>query len=227
MFHRKNNRLGNKELYQKNNWYFITLVEASRKCIFSSISRTEVACNSPKIFESCSGIVHNPFLNIEQNSISNYNVETQPNTGKIEQAPDYELQVTPLLSEIGKVIESNWFYLETLFSDISLKDFVIMPNHIHFILELGNNPSWKNLQKPTDLGNIIKALKSKSVVDSKKLGIFHDSTFWQRSYYDHIIRDESELLRIREYIRDNPKQWELDILNPINERKYKEKFSKH
>jgi REP element-mobilizing transposase RayT len=219
MFHRKNNRLGIKELYQKNNWYFITLVEANRKCIFSTIES--------------SGVVHNPFLNIEQNTISNSNVEIQTNTAKVEQKPNSELQATPLLnestpllSEIGKVIESNWFYLETLFSDISLKDFVIMPNHIHFILELGNNPAWKNLQKPTDLGNIIKALKSKSVVDSKKLGIFHDSTFWQRSYYDHIIKDESELLRIREYIRNNPMQWELDILNPINEKKYKEKFNK-
>jgi REP element-mobilizing transposase RayT len=207
MFRRKNNRLEIKELYQKNNWYFITLVEVNRKCIFSTINSSGVDCNS--------------LLNTEQSLILN---SDEPNTTEILPKPDSELQATPLLTKIGEVIESNWFYLETLFSDISLKDFLIMPNHVHFILELGSNPSWRNSQKPTNLGNIIKALKSKSVVDSKKLRIFNDSTFWQRSYYDHIIRDESELLRIREYIRNNPMQWELDILNPINEKKYKEKF---
>jgi REP element-mobilizing transposase RayT len=217
MFRRKGNRLGIKELYQKNNWYFITLVEAHRRCIFSSVQSRGIACN--------------PTVEIKQNIVSNVDKNQEQN--KIVVPPHSELQATPqlnestpVLTEIGKIIESNWFYLETLFSDISLKDFLIMPNHIHFILELGNNPSWRNAKKPTDLGNIVKALKSKSVVDSKKLGIFDDSTFWQRSYHDHIIRDESELVRIREYIKNNPAQWELDILNPINEKKYKEKYTK-
>lgn len=133
-------------------------------------------------------------------------------------------QATPLLTLIGNVIESNWFYLEDLFEDVILKDFLIMPNHLHFIIELGQNPRWRNKQISADLGNIIKALKSKSVVDCKKKGLFEGSTLWQKSYYDHIIRDEDDLLRIRLYIQNNPLQWQLDILNPINNEKYQTKF---
>ena len=41
-----------------------------------------------------------------------------------------------------------------------------------------------------------------------------DKKLWQRNYYEHVIRDENELNRIREYIINNPLQWELDENNP-------------
>ena len=42
------------------------------------------------------------------------------------------------------------------------------------------------------------------------------NTFWQKSFYDHIIRNNTDLLRIQEYIINNPINWELDTLNPNN-----------
>ena len=42
------------------------------------------------------------------------------------------------------------------------------------------------------------------------------NTFWQKSFYDHIIRNDTDLLRIQEYIMNNPINWELDALNPNN-----------
>jgi REP element-mobilizing transposase RayT len=41
-------------------------------------------------------------------------------------------------------------------------------------------------------------------------------TLWQRNYYDHVIRDENELSRIREYIHNNPLKWDLDRENPLS-----------
>ncbi len=49
---------------------------------------------------------------------------------------------------------------------------------------------------------------------ARKLG--YDNFGWQRNYYEHVIRDESELGRICEYIRANPLNWEADENNPAN-----------
>lgn len=47
---------------------------------------------------------------------------------------------------------------------------------------------------------------------------------WQRSFYDHIIRNENELNKIREYIINNPKNWKEDRNNPVNIGNEKEKI---
>ena len=40
---------------------------------------------------------------------------------------------------------------------------------------------------------------------------------WQRNYWEHVVRNEAELASLREYIRNNPAQWELDRLNPFRD----------
>jgi putative transposase len=188
MFHRKNNRLGNKELYQKNNWYFVTICIQDRKCIFEMLH-----CDN----------------------FNNGDTEVASTTGVV----------------ISSLIQVTYFY-----NDIELLDWVVMPNHLHFVVKFKQKPSGPHSEKLISLGDFVKSFKvafQKKIVEATSVSPFikeqmpcdfNYHKFWQRSYYDHIIRDESELLRIREYIRDNPKQWELDILNPINERKYKQKF---
>ena len=79
-----------------------------------------------------------------------------------------------------------------------------MPNHIHFILVVNqlNGVPWSS--RPTQLiPKVITALKRMS---NKKVGF----DLWQTSYYDHIIRNEQELLETRKYIDENPIKWELD-----------------
>jgi hypothetical protein len=54
---------------------------------------------------------------------------------------------------------------------------------------------------------------------AKYINQLHDATghpFWQRNYYEHIIRNENELNRIREYIQNNPLEWDLDRENPLS-----------
>jgi putative transposase len=63
------------------------------------------------------------------------------------------------------------------------------------------------------LGDVIRAFKSLSAIHVNRL-LMRSGPLWQRNYYEHIIRDEDELNRIREYITHNPMQWELDRENP-------------
>ncbi len=230
MFQRKSNRLDIPELYKKNNTFFVTIVEAQRRCLFSNIESRGEACepqSDTQFKEKSSGELHEPPIDIKNKEESLENIRNLNNI--VSRASPLHHNLTPQVfnssTPIGKIIKSNWFYLETLFSDIVLGDFLIMPNHIHFIIELKENPKWKQSAKPILLSNIISALKSKSVTDCKKKGLFDEQTFWQKSYYDHIVRGEDDLLKIRKYIEQNPTKWNLDILNPVNEVKYKKQFN--
>ncbi|MEI6728819.1 MAG: transposase [bacterium] len=118
----------------------------------------------------------------------------------------------PILTEYGIIIENNWNYLKELFEEIELIDYVIMPNHFHAIIGLGNSPRWKIKGTATDLGNIIKAFKSKCTNDAKKLG-FKDKRFWHKSYHEKIIREQIDFQRIQKYIALNPYNW-LAKFNP-------------
>ncbi len=109
-----------------------------------------------------------------------------------------------------------------------LDEFVIMPNHVHGVIFIGNDdvgvqnleplqmdgPRENNFQQivPKSIGAIIRGFK---------IGItkwYRQNTdvynVWQRNYYDRIIRDEDELNRIREYIIYNPAKWAEDKENP-------------
>lgn len=121
------------------------------------------------------------------------------------------------LNKCGKIVDQQWQWLKQNFPYVDLDTFVIMPNHFHGILIIndvgtGLDPS---LQKILPLSNIIGAFKTTS---SKKI---HAAGFldfsWQRSFYDHVIRKDESLDKIRKYILNNPRQWDLDKENPKNQ----------
>ena len=102
------------------------------------------------------------------------------------------------LTEYGKSVER---YIQTI---PGIDKYVIMPNHIHMIvlLENGNGSMWAST--PTkSLSDIIRSFK---VLTSKAAG----ESLWQRSFYDHVIRNEQEYLRVWQYIDDNPAHWAED-----------------
>ena len=79
-----------------------------------------------------------------------------------------------------------------------------------------NNPNLINETPSTSLGKIVAYFKYQSTKYINR----HRNTFrirlWQRNYHDHIIRDDTDLQRLREYIQINPMKWELDQLHPDN-----------
>jgi REP element-mobilizing transposase RayT len=209
MFTRKANRLNQKYLYSSNNWYFITICVEQKSNILGELLDAKIQLN-----------------------------------------------------ELGKIVEAEWFNLPSIFTNLELKDFVIMPNHFHFILELRSPVVQKNIEKNCYLGDIISRLKNnsrKKIVEFVEAGLsrqitskenksflktlnngetgsplqtknekikienifpylknFNYHKIWQKSFYDHVIRDEKDLRRIQEYIQFNHLNWHLDELNPDN-----------
>ena len=171
--------------------------------------------------------------------------------------------------ESWKMIEKYWLDLEKEYSNIKLYDYVIMPNHFHWIIEIKNKnqkcdckicrdtpcgyPDWqiyfpntnqysynmqknyfllddKDINKPWisikdthkgcpynryTISNIIWWFKSKTTdeyikwVYNKKYKVF-DKRLWQKGFYENIIRDEKWYIKIRDYIINNPYNWQED-----------------
>jgi putative transposase len=105
--------------------------------------------------------------------------------------------------ELEKILTQQWQELPQRFPGITLDRFVIMPDHLHFII-------WINAHVPSSptLPQIVGAYKSLSAVawlrHLKEIGSEVSGRIWQKGYDDRIIRDEEELERIRRYIENNP-----------------------
>lgn len=113
-----------------------------------------------------------------------------------------------ILSDYGKIVEKYIQSIERAYSDITLMNYVIMPNHIHMIAMLysDSNIYQKSTTKSSvndDIPVMISALKK---LVNKEIGY----NIWQRSYHDHIIRSETAFHTIWEYVDSNPARWKKD-----------------
>ena len=119
------------------------------------------------------------------------------------------------LTNIGNIIKKSYINLENEYENIKLHDYVIMPNHIHVIIEICDRADTG--PAPT-IGDIICSYKTRTtglILKGIKEGKFKpfNKRLWQRNYYEHIIRDEKELYRITQYIQYNPLNWDKDKYN--------------
>ena len=111
----------------------------------------------------------------------------------------------PLLenSELRKILEENWNALPQRFPAVTLDEFIIMPDHIHFIIWLHPDGD-----RHPELGDVMKAYKSltgRAALNYLRMNEqINRNQFWQRGYYDHVIRNEADLQEKRAYIRNNP-----------------------
>jgi len=114
-----------------------------------------------------------------------------------------------IVYDAGEMITDVWNSLSKYYKGIKTHQFVVMPNHIHGIIELENSE--------LDLSEIIRRYKTFTTrqyiieIENNSWQPF-SKKLWQRNYYEHIIRDEKSWIKIQEYIQNNPKQWEEDIL---------------
>ncbi len=136
--------------------------------------------------------------------------------------------------QLKTIIGKQWQDLPERFSGVILDEFVIMPNHFHGIIifrrgipcgcpgfetEDHHGKSQGHPQGAALLGEVIGAFKSLCVNDWLKIIKEDDlnatGKFWQKNYYEHIIRNDIEMTQIRQYIIDNPLKWESDRENPL------------
>jgi REP element-mobilizing transposase RayT len=146
-------------------------------------------------------------------------------------------------TQLRQIVETQWHRLPERFPGVVLDEFVIMPNHFHGIivfcgdtprgypgsapLQSGSpqnlipaetgHPQGALLRGPT-VGDVVGAFKSLCVNAWLKVirseGTNATGKFWQNNYYEHVIRDQGEMDRIRRYIAENPLRWEFDRENP-------------
>ena len=117
-------------------------------------------------------------------------------------------------SPLGAIVAEEWQHTDSLRPEIILDEFIVMPNHFHAILWIKTGPSIKSQAKAGpksgSVGAIIAQFKAASTRRINSLRNSPGITFWQRNYFDRIIRDDEELNRTRHYIRLNPYQWAGD-----------------
>ncbi len=116
-------------------------------------------------------------------------------------------------SEVGHMVISVWREMPLTFPQATLDSWVLMPNHFHGLILLDAD----HVETNPALGDIMKWFKS--ITTNRYIHSVRDHGWprfdghlWQRNYYDHIVRNEADLNRIREYIENNPATWEADQL---------------
>lgn len=127
------------------------------------------------------------------------------------------------LSEYGWIVKSEIENITSIRQECLIHEYVIMPNHLHLIVEIisvgydGNRTDLHNtlradchlplqdqpLQWKKSVSNMVQGLKG---AVTRRIGF----SLWQRSFHDHIIRNQSDYDRIAEYVKNNPMRWETD-----------------
>ena len=134
------------------------------------------------------------------------------------------------LNDEGRMVERWWLELSKKFPTIEIDQYIIMPNHLHGII-------WVQYQKVVGadlrvcpdvtqgahtgapLPTIVqwfKTMTSNEYIRNVKSNGWppFQGKLWQRNYYEHILRNENELIRTSEYILNNPARWAEDENNP-------------
>ena len=133
------------------------------------------------------------------------------------------------LNEYGEIAREEWGKTAEIRRGIELDEFVIMPNHMHGILWIEGRgtkhraPTIEQFGKPTSntIPTIIRGFKSSVTkrINTKRADFnLPLMTVWQRNYFEHVIRDERDLFNVRQYIQNNPKNWEEDENFPLVKR---------
>ena len=149
-----------------------------------------------------------------------------------------------VLNNIGQIACEEWKRTGELRDHIELDAWIVMPNHFHAIIWLTNEPDdnasvvvgaqraaplqqhtappssndWKINVTPKSLGAVVRAFKSAVTRPVNQLNNTAGAPFWQRNYYEHIIRNDPALMSIRTYINNNPGNWLADQLHPDHPR---------
>lgn len=135
------------------------------------------------------------------------------------------------LNDAGQMIRAVWHQIPDHFLNADIDEFIVMPNHFHGIIVINNagaqfiapcdrHPTNQNNKEgainhaPTAVGEIVRAFKARCTHAINQIQNTPGHPVWQRNYYEHVIRSEEGMNRIRQYISENPMGWSEDENNP-------------
>jgi len=135
-----------------------------------------------------------------------------------------------ILNDAGKMIGRWWNELKNKYANIEIDEYVVMPNHCHGIINIVGSVGADQRVCPNNMGEHagsplqgrpiyemiqwFKTMTTNEYIRNVKQNRWEpfDGKLWQRNYYEQIVRDEISLRRVREYIINNPRQWQQDKL---------------
>lgn len=135
-----------------------------------------------------------------------------------------------LLSEIGKIVQEEWDKSFEIRAELFCDAFIIMPNHIHAIVHIENNDTIVEThgrasirseqtqsvnhgvayRAPKSVSSFVGGFKSAATTRINKFRNTPGRPVWQSRFHDHIIRNDGEFHRIKNYIETNPEHWKDD-----------------
>ena len=141
-----------------------------------------------------------------------------------------------VLSEAGVLVWEAWEALPDLFPLVHLDTFVVMPSHVHGIIEIWQDANLNRrgvinhaptparracghgdglMADPrTTLGKVVRACKARAIRPVNETRGTLGAKVWQRSHWERVLRNERELRLAREYVLQNPLRWHLDRYGP-------------
>jgi REP element-mobilizing transposase RayT len=119
-----------------------------------------------------------------------------------------------LLNPAGDMIALWWEKISQKYADVELDHWVVMPNHFHAIVVICRDVSMPDRTALSDVIRWFKTMTTTAYIRGVRAEQWEPfvGSLWQRNYYDHIVRDDADLQRIREYIEYNPARWHADTL---------------
>jgi REP element-mobilizing transposase RayT len=189
--------------YSSNGYYFVTICTKDRLQILGSVVGTDLCVRSSENNNICSSGTNK---NTNQNTNQNNNIN---------------------LSEFGNSCNRIWLNIPQKFKNVILDDFIIMPDHIHGIILIKNNyqeRTQRSVPTTTEFGNVgllgqiirwFKTMSTNEYINGVKKHNWpkFNKQIWQTRFHDRIIRSEKEYFFKKQYINNNPKNWEKDKEN--------------
>ena len=108
------------------------------------------------------------------------------------------------LTNLGIIVRQSVMNIPKHYPTISVDRFVVMPNHVHLLLQIHTNTDGRPMAAPT----ISTGINQFKGIVSKKAGF----SVWQKGFHDHVVRNEKDYLEIWNYIDGNPSKWAEDTL---------------
>lgn len=196
---RKNRKRNRKEGfdYSQDNLYFITICVQNRICCFGSIPASHNVDLSP---------MQDP--NPSPNPTRDLSVQETHLDKNNKDVINEKEEVRMNLNEYGEIAKNQMEWLEEHYSYVVIHCFVIMPNHVHVLLEIDKSLVSDKDIKIKSVSELIGAYKTTTSKSIRQKGLL--SFAWQRSFHDHIIRNAVAYERIYTYIETNPLRWHAD-----------------
>ncbi|SDX28021.1 transposase [Aequorivita viscosa] len=215
MKNRKRNRLKGYD-YSQDDLYFITICVKKMLCCLGNItpsvrtgrdlspSSSSPSSSSPS---SSSPSSSSPSSSSPSSSSSNHHLPSPTSSTQIQN------QINEL-NEYGEIVKNRLLWLAEQYRYVVLHNYVVMPNHVHAIIEIDSS---KVVDKPIKIKSLSSLVGAFKTTSSKMIHEAGFSSFaWHRSFHDHIIRSDKSYQIISDYIDQNPSKWQTDKFFPTS-----------